>query len=171
MQIRPGTVADVPAIARVYVDSWKATYEGLMPEVFLKGMTDEAALKIFTESFQSNTHSYRTLVAETPEGRLVGFTDYGQERSHPETGWGEIYGLYLLKDFQKQGTGTQLFNLAMEDLSRSGLTSVIVWVLDKSPYRRFYEKSGGKLKDMVKKLGPPGNQIHLVPYIWNNTGP
>jgi GNAT superfamily N-acetyltransferase len=165
--IRPGKISDVPRIAQVYVDSWNSTYAGLVPDYFLKGMTLEAALKIFTESFQTNTHLYNLFVAETPEGRIVGFADWGRERSHPEQGIGELYGIYLLKEFQRQGIGEKLFIVARESLVAQGIRSMVVWVLDKSPYRKFYEKTQGVLQPGTKQLGRPGESVSLVSYKWD----
>ena len=168
MRIRSGTIADVPAIARVYVDAWKTTYQGLVPELFLKGMTFDFALKIFMESFEDKVHSYQVLVAETSEGKMVGYADFGRERSHPESGEGELYGIYLLKEFQKQGIGGELFERARQKTAEAGLKPLVVWVLDQSPYRKFYEKTGGKLRPGVKTLGPTGSQVQLVCYAWEN---
>jgi len=165
--IRPGQPSDVPSIAGVYVESWNSTYEGLVPDYFLKGMTPESALKIFTESFQTNTHLYDLYVAETPEGRIVGFADCGRERSHPESGVGELYGIYILKEFQRQGIGEKLFAAAKESLAAKDIRSMVVWVLEKSPYRKFYEKSQGVLQPGAKQLGQQGQQVQLVSYGWN----
>src|ERR1041384_1555207 len=104
MKIRTGTLTDVPGLAKVYVESWKSTYQGLVPDVFLKGMTLQAAAKNFTDCLQPNSYSYFLHVAEE-DGRVVGFADGGKERSHPESGLGELYAIYLLKEFQGRGTG------------------------------------------------------------------
>ena len=38
MEIRPATVADIPALARIHVDSWRATYAGIVPATYLNTM-------------------------------------------------------------------------------------------------------------------------------------
>jgi GNAT superfamily N-acetyltransferase len=166
--IRAGTLVDVQAISKAYAESWKTTYEGLVPEVFVKGMTVEAAVKIFTDSLQPNQYSYFLYVAETSEGRIVGFADGGKERSHPESGMGELYAIYLLKEFQGQGMGKGLFQAGVQSLIRSGMTNMIVWVLEQSPYRKFYESMGGKLEPGIKRLDVVDQQIRLVPYRWSD---
>jgi GNAT superfamily N-acetyltransferase len=165
-KIRPGTLADVPAISQAYAESWRTTYEGLVPDLFVRGMTVEAAVKIFTESLQPNGYSYFLHVAEAPGGRIVGFADGGKERSHPESGMGELYAIYLLKEFQGQGIGQALFKAAVGSLVHSGMTRMIVWVLEQSPYRKFYESMGGKLEPGIKRLDVVDQQIRLVPYRW-----
>ncbi len=167
-QLRPGTLADVPAISKAYSESWKTTYTGLVPDIFVRSMTVEAAIKIFTDSLQPNEYSYFLHVAVTPEGRIVGFADGGKERSHPESGMGELYAIYLLKEFQGQGMGRGLFQAAVQSLLRSGMTNMIVWVLEQSPYRKFYESMGGKLEPGIKRLDVIDQQIRLVPYRWTD---
>ena len=167
-KIRPGVLADVPAISKAYAESWRTTYEGLVPDLFVRGMTVEAAIKIFTDSLQPNQYSYFLHVAETLGGRIVGFADGGKERSHPESGMAELYAIYLLKEFQGQGIGLALFQAAVDSLIRSGMTNMIVWVLEQSPYRKFYESMGGKLEPGIKRLDVVDQQIRLVPYRWTD---
>ena len=171
MRIRPGTIADIDAISEAYAESWRTTYEGLAPEVFVKGMTPQAARQIFHESLQPNEYSYFLHVAETDEGRIVGFADGGKERSHPEKGIGELYAIYLLKEFQKQGIGTKLFNAATQSLVQSGMDTMVVWLLECSPNKRFYEATGGQLQTGIKTLQVAEHQIRLIHYFWEKLGP
>ena len=166
IKIRPGKERDVPEISRVFANSWRTTYEGLVPEAFLKGLNEEAAAKLFTESLASTTHSYFLHLAENAEGRIIGFVDGGKERSHPESGMGELYAIYLLKELQGQGTGRKLFQAATGSLVQAGMTTMIVWVLEQSPYRKFYESMGGKLEPGIKRLDLMDRHVKLVPYRW-----
>jgi GNAT superfamily N-acetyltransferase len=166
LRIRPGTFSDIEAISQAYAEAWRTTYEGLAPDVFVKGMTPQAAQQIFKESLEPNEYSYFLHVAETDEGRIVGFADGGKERSHPEKGIGELYAIYLLKDFQKQGIGTRLFKAATQSLVQSGMNSMVVWVLEACPSKGFYESNGGKLQTGIKTLKVAGHEIRLVYYLW-----
>jgi GNAT superfamily N-acetyltransferase len=166
VRVRRGGLLDIHGISEAYAESWKSTYEGLAPEMFVKGMTVQAAKQIFHESLQPNPYSYFLHVAETDEGRIVGFVDGGKERSHPEKGIGEIYAIYLLKEFQMQGIGRKLFEAARQSLIEAGMKSMVVWVLDNSPNKRFYLSTGGKLQTGVKTLNVAGNPIVLVHYLW-----
>jgi GNAT superfamily N-acetyltransferase len=165
-KIRRGGLLDIHGISEAYAEAWKTTYEGLAPEMFVKGMTVEAAKQIFHESLQPNEYSYFLHVAETDDERIVGFIDGGKERSHPEKGIGEIYAIYLLKDFQKQGIGRKLFEAAKKSLIEAGMTSMVVWVLQNSPNKRFYVSTGGTLQTGVKTLNVAGNPIVLESYFW-----
>ena len=41
MIIREATHADIPAIARLHVDSWRTTYKGILPDEFLADLNYE----------------------------------------------------------------------------------------------------------------------------------
>lgn len=170
MRIRPGGLSDVPAISRAYAESWRTTYEGWTPDPFLKGITEASAAKIFTESLQPNGYSYFLHVAEV-EGKIVGFADGGKERSHPERGIGELYAVYLLKDFQGLGLGRALFEASVKSLGEAGMKSLVVWVLAQSPFRKFYEALGGSPETGTKTLNIAGTPVPLVSYRWDGSRP
>jgi hypothetical protein len=49
MHIREATMADVAAIARVHVESWRATYKGLLPDGYLANLTYEQREPLWRE--------------------------------------------------------------------------------------------------------------------------
>jgi GNAT superfamily N-acetyltransferase len=176
LRIRPGTMDDIEEVSRAYAQAWKETYQGITPEAFVRGMTPEAAAQIFRDSLRTvpsdgsgpGPHSYFFHVAQSPGDRLVGFADGGRERSHPESGMGELYAIYLLKDFQKKGAGRRLFGAAVESLLGADIHSMAVWVLEASSHRRFYEALGGKLQPGRKFLDIAGSKLSLVSYGWDD---
>ncbi len=168
MRIRPAVPTDVPAIAKTYAESWRTTYQGLAPDVFVNGMTEQAATAIFHDSLQSTGHAYFIHVAETDEGRIIGYADGGKERSHPEMGIGELYGLYLLKDFQRQGLGRRLFQASAQSVLASGMNTLLIWVLKNNTNQPFYVSVGGVLQPTIKTLNVGGHDIKLVSYYWEN---
>jgi GNAT superfamily N-acetyltransferase len=166
LRIRLGTTTDIEEVSRVYAQAWRETYQDVASPAFVQGMKAGNAAQIFRDSLQPNEFSYFFHVAETPEGRIVGFADGGKERSHPESGLGELYAIYILKEFQKQGTGHQLFRAGVESLLKAGMSRMVVWVLELSPFRKFYESLHGSLEPGIKTLDIAGNKIQLVSYRW-----
>jgi GNAT superfamily N-acetyltransferase len=168
MFIRPAKPDDIQAVSEVYVESWKSTYEGLAPEAFIRSITTASAIDVFRGSLHNQEYRYFLHVAETPENRIVGFADGGRERSDPAQSTGELYGLYLLKEFQGQGLGRRLFRSSVETLLQSGMNSMDAWILENSPHRAFYEKAGGLLEKRMKKLEWEGHTLLLACYRWND---
>ena len=56
---------------------------------------------------------------------------------------GEIYTLYVLKQFQRRGIGGKLVSALATRLNQDGIYSMLVRVLKLNPYRRFYQKING----------------------------
>ena len=78
-------------------------------------------------------------------GRAVGFVTGGYERHGDEIYGGEIYTLYVLKNFQCKGIGTELVSALAGQFNRLAIYSMLVRVLKLNPYRRFYKKRNGIL--------------------------
>ena len=47
--IRPATQSDAPAIATVHVDSWRTSYEGIVPQEILSGLSHSERLALWDD--------------------------------------------------------------------------------------------------------------------------
>jgi GNAT superfamily N-acetyltransferase len=56
-----------------------------------------------------------------------------------------VFSFYLLPEFQRLGLGRRLLDHCFETMAENGYTSMCLDTLEISPYRRFYEKNGGKV--------------------------
>lgn len=74
MTIRPTTDNDIQAIAKIYTDNWKTTYQGILPDSFLKSMTYEHS----EEKWLSYIHTDKQgiLVAVDENDIIIGFAAY-----------------------------------------------------------------------------------------------
>ena len=140
MQIRPSRKTDARSISRIYTQTWQDTYLGLVPFGYLYNMSVSRLEQGFMNELKSNT--VIGYVAED-DGGLVGFVSGGYERQGDAVYSGEIYALYVLKNFQRQGIGAELVSALANRLNHFGIYSMLVWVLEHNPYRRFYEKLSG----------------------------
>ena len=136
-------MADCPAIARVHVQSWRESFSGIVPQVFLDKMSVEKRTRAFEQGFSAAL--YKMYVAETPDYGIVGFADFGEPREKVNGYEGELYAIYLLPEFQRRGIGRRLFQLGADYLSKTGKRSMYLMTLEISPYRAFYEKLGGRI--------------------------
>jgi len=150
MNIREARLADAAAIAKVHVDAWQTTYDGLLPDDYISQRSCAKRLEKWTKRLNNNSHSqqtktYFTYVAENTAGKIVGFVDGGLLRGNSATYKGEIYALYILTAYQRQGFGKRLVQAIATRLSELGLNSILVWALAQNPAIYFYQALGGQL--------------------------
>jgi GNAT superfamily N-acetyltransferase len=166
MQIRPSRETDARDISRIYAQTWQDTYLGLVPFGYLYNMSVSRLEQGFANELKSNT--VIGYVAEDAGG-LVGFVSGGYERQGDAVYNGEIYALYVLKNFQRQGIGAELVSALANRLNHFGIYSMLVWVLEHNPYRRFYEKLSGMYLS-TQKVSFAGEMLDTVAYGWIDTG-
>jgi len=106
-------------------------------------------------------------VAETDEHDVVGFANGGPGRDGREDFRGELCGLYVLPDWHGKGIGRQLVSTFTRWLIASGIDTMIVWVLADNPFRRFYERLGGKLTDR-RTIEIGEQKLDEVAYGWDD---
>lgn len=139
--VRPATLGDAAAIARVHVASWRSTYRGLLPEDFLASLGEEPYTERWTRVIGDGSSS--VLVVEE-DGDIVGFASCGRERAGENGFAGELYAIYVLDSAQRHGHGRELVRAAAGAMREMRLADMIVWVLrDNEAARRFYERLGG----------------------------
>ena len=159
------TPADAAGIARVHVDSWRSTYAGIMPDTLLAGMTYADREEMWINRLSNQENPNPLLVAEDPDGRIVGFAAAGPERTNRPDYGAEVYAIYLLEAEQGAGIGKALFREAASRLREMGYDSVLVWVARDNPACGFYEALGGVLID-EKEEEYGGRGIKLLAYGW-----
>lgn len=164
MKIRKAVLPDVEAIAKVHVDSWKTTYANIVPNEYINNLTYEKRADLWEQIIPNG----QVFVAEDEEGQIVAFANGGQERTGDYKEYaGEIYAIYILQGFQKQGLGEQLIKAVVADLLKQNIYSMLVWVLKDNNSRNFYEKMGGKVVDSETVDFDGKNLIELA-YGWED---
>jgi GNAT superfamily N-acetyltransferase len=140
MIIRSAQPSDSVQLARIYVDTWRATYAKLLPRDYLEQMRyDSTALAMHRALLDPRIDF---LIAEE-KNQAVGYICGGVERTQDPIYSAEIYELYMLPAFQHQGTGSRLLASLTQRFYQHQLYSMKVWVLSGNPYRRFYEHCCG----------------------------
>ena len=143
MNPRPATAADVPDIARMHVQAWQETYDGLLPQ----SEHDRHNLEYRTDLWG------RVIATGAPVSIIpgMGFAQIAPQRDtelradYPL----ELYCLYTLRDAHGSGAGGALLRHA--------------WAVDQRPFTaevlrgnaratRFYQKTGGRFIKQTSEL-------------------
>jgi GNAT superfamily N-acetyltransferase len=128
----------------VHVDSWRTTYQGIVPSDFLARLSYTKREQLWHTILSRSTPNVFVYVAADASGNIVGFASGGPERSGKTTYIAELYAVYLLQAYQGQGIGRRLMATVVKRLIEAGMTSLLLWVLADNPSRRSYETLGGQ---------------------------
>jgi len=166
--VRPAVAEDAPAIARVHVETWQATYRGIVPQDFLDALNIPDRTALWTR--QIGESDAAILVSENGDG-LCGFISGGRLRDGAivaEMGYdAEIYTLYVLPSAQGQGAGRSLMQALAGHLAGSGLRRPVVWALEENPWCAFYERLGGR-RVAQKMIEIGGKSLSDIAYGWDD---
>ena len=141
MRIRVARIGDAAAIARVYVQTWRSAYAGLVPDNVLTGMSESRQRRVWKAQIASGD---TVMVADHPAHGIVGFGSCGVCRDWRFAGSGEIYTLYVDPDWQDQGHGRDLLTAMLRAMRSAGFDGAVLWVLAGNQSRFFYEAMGGR---------------------------
>lgn len=160
--IRRATVEDAEAIAIVEIVTWHTAYQGLIPDTFLKHLSESEKTKTWRQNLLKHELSghKQVLVAVGDEG-IIGFTRVGAV----EVNVGLVYLLYVLPEYWGCGVGTRLMSAAMDKMRDLRLTEAILWVLrDNTHARQFYEKLGWTFSGRTTSQSYGGVELEALCY-------
>ncbi|MBY6051703.1 GNAT family N-acetyltransferase [Cytobacillus firmus] len=163
MRIRAARLSDAGGIAKVHVDSWRTTYKNIIPEEFLENLSYQSREELWINIIPKGI----VFVAENDEGQIVGFSSGGKERSGEYKEFqGELTSIYILKEFQGQGIGKALVQSVTKELGKSGMNTMLVFVLADNNSTLFYEAMGGKVIDKIE-VEIAGKKLNELVYGWD----
>jgi ribosomal protein S18 acetylase RimI-like enzyme len=178
MRIREATAADSPQLARVYVDGWRFTYRGLVPDVVLNGLSYERREQFWRKRLISPGQGDYTYVAEDEDDNVVGIVHGGRDNPGDQIYLGVIRAIYIDPAHQRRGIGRRLMAAAADHLAGAGITSLSLEVFKGNPAYDFYLKLGGApIGEHVQDIAtivPDISEPVLVPKIrigWTDTRP
>jgi ribosomal protein S18 acetylase RimI-like enzyme len=166
--IRAATIADVQAIARVDVETWRATYAGILPQNFLVGLTEKRRAASWMRLVLRRPGDTIVAIDTARPGpdNILGFGSCGAHRDPDLPFPGEVYTLYVSPDHQGLDVGRQLLLALFARLIRCGLYSAGLWVLKENPARFFYERLGGRVVASRPFDMGQGIEVDAVAYGW-----
>jgi GNAT superfamily N-acetyltransferase len=160
-------------MARVHVETWQTTYRGMVPDERLDRLTIESDIAGgFGSWLKEPPPGVAQFVAATPAGEVVAFALGCPNRESDPDYTGELGAIYVLKSHQGRGIGTALVGEVARFLVSTEHTSMIVWVLERNPYRRFYEHLGGTfVRKRIHSSRIVAGPVPEVSYGWKDLRP
>lgn len=160
MEIRPLRETDSRLeISRIYEESWKTAYRGIVPQAYLDGIPAGRWAEALDRA------GWDTLVLTEGE-RLIGTSSVCASRWPDWPGFGEVVSLYLLPESMGKGYGKALLAAAVRRLAEQGFQDALLWVLEENRRaRRFYERAGFTLAGDVMDGEIGGKPLREVLYL------
>lgn len=168
MQIREANIADAAAIARVHVDTWRTAYRDIVPASVLTQLSYEQKMELWQFVLAPNSRSFVYVAEDPATQQIVGFASGGPAMDKEDSLYkGELFTLYILEAYQRQGLGRRLFLHVVEHLIRMALTSMLLWVFAENSAHHFYEALGGQpVRTQIEE--EDGVPLQEVAYGWTD---
>ena len=129
--LRPATPGDGAGIVRVFLDCWRISYQGVLPDALITAMTDERADALWTRVLASPEG---TALVAVDEAEIVGMTRWNNA---------DVYSLYVSPRSHGGGVGTRLLAYAADAIAAAGNDHAHLWVFaDNAPSLAFYAARG-----------------------------
>lgn len=124
------------AISKVYEESWKYAYRGIVPQDYLESIPEGQWASNIEQADRKNLVMFE-------DDKMIGTSSFGKSRVEEMNGFGEIISLYFLPDYMRKGYGRLLLQAVVGELKKMGFDKVFLWVLEENRNARyFYEKCG-----------------------------
>jgi len=158
MKVRHVKENEIGQIGRIYYESWKFGYKGIIPDDYLNSLTiDNCTPK--------KINLDKNLVV-LDNGICVGVCNISSGRDKDMSDHGEICALYLLPDYFGKGFAKPLFEAAVKELRDKGFIRQYLWVLaDNIRARKFYEKNGFHNSGETRKITICNKELLETKYI------
>ncbi len=141
IKVRKSKAADSGGLARVFAESWRQAYLGIIPSVHLEDLIRRRGPDWWTNAVRSGDD----LLTLTFAGKIAGYATFGRARTRGPYR-GEIYELYLAPEYQGVGFGEHLFEACRHGLDQRGLRGLLIWALkDNEGACDFYLRRGGRV--------------------------
>ena len=161
MEIRYLTSSDNrSAVSRIYEESWKTAYRGIIPQDYLDAIPEGRWVK------NLDIPGCYTMVC-VEDGTYIGTSSFSKSRFEQYPDSGEVISIYLLPSYWKKGYGRNLLRAVLEELKKQGFQDAFLWVLEEnSNARQFYENFGFQCTDDYLEDTIGGKPVREVRYVY-----
>jgi GNAT superfamily N-acetyltransferase len=168
--VRAARSSDAAGIARVQVESWRATLASSVPPAVLAELTSAESEQQWAERWleaitNPPTSRHRVHVAVDPDQPgPVGFAAAGPATDDdlwPGTD-AELYELHVLPDVTGQGHGGRLLHAVADTLAEDGFLTACTWALSADGGRLEFLEAAGWAPDGTHSNLDMGVKVHVV---------
>lgn len=148
--IREASIDDCKNISEIHVRSWLETYDGIIPPSFLSKISVSERENTWVNNFKKEELSIFVAISGND---IIGFSSIAP-RIYKGSHVIFLESIYLLKSFQNQGVGKELFYKALCRAKEYGYSSIFIEVLADNPTLNFYLRySANMIEENIIKLG------------------
>lgn len=165
IEFRRAIESDLVEIGHVTVDTWRSTFDGLLPGAFLDGMSYQEQTERHHRYFSQKDVVFH--VATDQDGKIIGFASGGPNRHADFSAQNEVYAIYVLQAYHGRKIGSGLFRRVATDLGTPGRNGLVVLALGNNPNRVFYQHLGGR-ETTAKQLTLGSATVNQFAYVWDD---
>lgn len=137
------TPADIPAIAAIHVESWRANYRGMIPDETIDSRTIECRRTMWAQLLEEPQRI--TLVSCAERGIIAGFASAFLLHELHNGFDSFLQMIFVAEPFKRRGIGRELLAAIAGELHAAGAHGMALRTLRANPARGFYERLGAKL--------------------------
>lgn len=153
--IQPASATtDFNAIRQLYWQTWQAAYQGQVPAAILSRLTPAV--------WHPEKRWRGTQLAVNAAGKIIGVCSYGPARLALLAGWGELYSIYILPDYQHQGIGQRLIHPALVSLKRQYRRLYLEVLATNKAAQAFYVQMGFHQTIIKHVSDVPGGKLTTI---------
>ncbi|HEX6453002.1 MAG TPA: GNAT family N-acetyltransferase [Trebonia sp.] len=181
--VRAARASDAPGLARIQIESWRSSLDGLVPADVLAELGSSEASEQFAERWRDAivnppTSKHRVHVAVDPDTTGSGEVASTGTRGLPPVGFAsagpatdddkwpatdaELYELHVLPSTDGAGHGARLLHAVADTLVEDGFQTVCTWALADDAPRLEFLQSAGWAPDGAHSNLDMGVKVHLV---------
>ena len=149
IEIRKAYPTDAYMLIKINDMVCKDEFYDVFPSgIFLEMLRDvDKRVSHLRDQIQENNRVLVAMDNDVP----IGFIFYAKAQNVVYSASAEIRSIYVLPEYQRQGIGTKLFEMAVSELKKLRFRSVIVDCPLEGKGNSFFLKMGGEKKEIISK--------------------
>jgi GNAT superfamily N-acetyltransferase len=144
-QIQEATLKHAQGLANVHVKTWKISYKGIIDQAHLDALDLKQREERWINILQTPNRKSQVYVLLNNQNQVIGFYSIGESREKEHNYTHELWGLYILPEYQGRGLGLFMFEDIKKKLHALNAQSLCVMVLEQGPAVAYYKKMGAQI--------------------------